>query len=286
MAETTAHDIQAKELNMLLVFKEFCDAHNLRFYLCGGGLIGAIRHKGFIPWDDDLDIFMPRPDYERLAELWPIYGDKRYTYCRTTRDKIYHDAGASIRDEETTFINRHSVNEDICHGLALEIMPIDGCPKGTVKRFFQLMWAMTFALFNAQRLPDNKGKVYRMFAGCIYKVISKPSWRYHIWRFAEKQMSQYDFDTSYEVTELIGSLKGMKLRHPRQDFDHVVYKEFEGHQIPVMAGYERYLRLIWGDYMQLPPVEQRVAKHDAVYIDMDRSYTNYKGIHYLVNKHR
>ena len=177
MAETTAHDIQAKELNMLLVFKEFCDAHNLRFYLCGGGLIGAIRHKGFIPWDDDLDIFMPRPDYERLAELWPIHGDKRYTYCRTTRDKIYHDAGASIRDEETTFINRHSVNEDICHGLALEIMPIDGCPKGTVKRFFQLMWAMTFALFNAQRLPDNKGKVYRMLAGCIYKVISKPSWR-------------------------------------------------------------------------------------------------------------
>ena len=88
--------------------------------------------------------------------------------------KIYHDAGASIRDEETTFINRHSVNEDICHGLALEIMPIDGCPKGTVKRFFQLMWAMTFALFNAQRLPDNKGKVYRMLAGCIYKVISKP----------------------------------------------------------------------------------------------------------------
>ena len=286
MAETTAHDIQAKELNMLLVFKEFCDAHNLRFYLCGGGLIGAIRHKGFIPWDDDLDIFMPRPDYEKLAELWPIHGDKRYTYCRTTRDKIYHDAGASIRDEETTFINRHSVNEDICHGLALEIMPIDGCPKSTVKRFFQLMWAMTFALFNAQRLPDNKGKVYRMLAGCIYKVISKPSWRYHIWRFAEKQMSQYDFDTSHEVTELIGSLKGMKLRHPRQDFDHVVYKEFEGHQIPVMAGYERYLRLIWGDYMQLPPVEQRVAKHDAVYIDMDRSYTNYKGIHYLVNEHR
>ena len=271
MAETTAHDIQAKELNMLLVFKEFCDAHNLRFYLCGGGLIGAIRHKGFIPWDDDLDIFMPRPDYEKLAQLWPLYGDKRYTYCRTTRDKIYHDAGASIRDEETTFINRHSVNEDICHGLALEIMPIDGCPKGPVKRFFQLMWAMTFALFNAQRLPDNKGKLYRMLAGCIYKVISKPSWRYHIWHFAEKQMSQYDFETSDEVTELIGSLKGMKLRHPRQDFDHVIYKEFEGYQIPVMAGYERYLRLIWGDYMQLPPVEQRVAKHDAVYIDMDSS---------------
>jgi hypothetical protein len=79
-------EIQEKELSMLLYFKEFCDKHNLRFYLCGGGLIGAIRHNGFIPWDDDLDLFMPRPDYEKLAELWPKYADtERYTYCRTDR---------------------------------------------------------------------------------------------------------------------------------------------------------------------------------------------------------
>ena len=80
-------EIQEKELNMLLYFKEFCDKHNLRFYLCGGGLIGAIRHNGFIPWDDDLDLFMPRPDYEKLAELWPKYADtERFTYCRTDRE--------------------------------------------------------------------------------------------------------------------------------------------------------------------------------------------------------
>lgn len=279
---TQGKDIQNKELEMLLYFKEFCDAHNLRFYLCGGGLIGAIRHNGFIPWDDDIDVFMPRPDYERLAQIWDHEANPQYKYCRTTKDAIYHDAGASIRDTETTFINRHSVNEDICHGLALEIMPIDGCPKGAMARFFQLMWAMMFALFNAQRLPDNKGKVYRLLAGCMYKLIYKPSWRYHLWRLAEKKMTQYDFDSSDEVTELIGSIKGMKLRHPQKDFSDVVYKDFEGHQIPVMAGYERYLRLIWGDYMQLPPVEQRVPKHDAVFIDMEHSYLDYRGIHYLV----
>ena len=84
MSTSMTKEIQEKELNMLLYFKEFCDKHNLRFYLCGGGLIGAIRHNGFIPWDDDLDLFMPRPDYEKLAELWPKYADtERYTYCRT-----------------------------------------------------------------------------------------------------------------------------------------------------------------------------------------------------------
>ena len=71
MSTSMTKEIQEKELSMLLYFKEFCDKHNLRFYLCGGGLIGAIRHNGFIPWDDDLDLFMPRPDYEKLAELWP-----------------------------------------------------------------------------------------------------------------------------------------------------------------------------------------------------------------------
>ena len=224
---------------------------------------------------------MPRPDYEKLAELWPKYADtERFTYCRTDRNHIYHDAGASIRDNHTTFINRHSMHEDVCHGLALEIMPIDGCAPGKISRALQLMWAMTFALFNAQRLPDNKGPTYRALAGYIYKIFSSQSIRYHIWRFAEKRMTQYDFDTSDECTELIGSLKGMKLRHPREDFASVVYKDFEGHQIPVMKGYERYLHLIWGDYMQLPPIEQRVAKHDAVFADLHTPYKEYKGIHY------
>ena len=81
------------------------------------------------------------------------YADtERFTYCRTDRNHVYHDAGASIRDNNTTFINRHSMHEDVCHGLALEIMPIDGCAPGKISRALQLVWAMTFALFNAVRI--------------------------------------------------------------------------------------------------------------------------------------
>ncbi len=278
--------IQEKELEMLLYFQKICEENHLRFYLCGGGLIGAIRHHGFIPWDDDLDVFMPRPDYERLPTVWAEHANtEKYTYCRTTRDSVYHDAGASIRDNETTYINRHSMNEDICQGLALEIMPIDGCPKSKVKRAVQLFYAMLFALFNAQRLPDNKGKLVRAVSGVAYGVISSKRLRYRIWKFAEKQMTRYSWDKCDEVTELVGSIKGMKLRHPKEDFDEAVYTDFEGHQVPIMKGYERYLRLIWGDYMQLPPVEQRVPKHDAILIDLDTAYQNYKGKAYCVDTH-
>ena len=277
--------LQVKMLEMLLFFDVFCKENELKYYLCGGCLIGAIRHHGFIPWDDDVDVFMPREDYERLALLWPQkVAHEKYLYCRTDRDHVYHDGGASIRDVNTTEINRHSVNEDICHGIALEIMPIDGCPRSKIKRAFQLYNAFLFSLFNVQRLPDNKGKLIRSVTGFVYKVIRSPERRFRIWKKAEKRMSRYNWDDCDEVTELIGSIKGMLLRHPKEDFRNVVYKDFEGHPIPVMAGYDRYLHLIWGDYMQLPPVEKRVAKHDVVYMSTTEPYLQFKGIYYCTDR--
>ncbi len=285
MDQSTTKELQKKMLNILLYFDEFCGENGLMYYLCGGGLIGAIRHKGFIPWDDDIDVFMPRPHYERLAQLWNEKADSsKYVYCRTDMEHVYHDAGASIRDVSTTEINRHSVNEDICHGIALEIMPIDGCPESKLKRADQLFNAFAFNLFNAQRLPDNKGRFVRATSMLLLYIFRSKRIRYNIWKRAERRMTRFSWDECTEVTELIGSIHGMLLRHPKKDFDSVVYKEFERHSIPVMAGYDRYLKLIWGDYMQLPPVEKRVAKHDAVIIDLENSYVKYKGKYYCKTK--
>ena len=132
---------------------------------------------------------------------------ERYTYCRTDRHHIYHDAGASIRDNHTTFINRHSMHEDICHGLALEIMPIDGCAPGKISRTLQLMWAMTFALLmhNVYRIIKVRCIVHWQDVFTRYSLVSH--YVTILWRFAEKQMTKYDFNTSKECTELIGSLK-------------------------------------------------------------------------------
>lgn len=276
-------DIQSKMLEMLSYFDKFCSKHHLMYYLCGGCLIGVERHKGFIPWDDDIDLFMPRADYERLKVEWPKYADiSRYVYCRTDRYHNYHDGGASIRDVNTTYINRHSVNEDIVHGFALEIMPIDGCPKSKIKRARQLFNAFMFSLFNVQRLPDNKGKLIRIIAKFIYIIIPFKTMRYHLWKHAEKQMMKYTWDECEEVTELIGAIHGMLLRHDKADFSKVERKEFEGYNFPVMKGYKKYLERIWGDYMKMPPIEKRVAKHDVVYMNLTEPYTKYKGKYYCV----
>ena len=120
-------EIKEIELNILDTFVKFCKENNLRYYLAYGTLLGAVRHKDFIPWDDDIDVFMPREDFERLAVLWPKYADTdRYSFCRTNKEVNYHHAAASIRDNNTTFIMRHSKDDDINHGLILDIIPLDG----------------------------------------------------------------------------------------------------------------------------------------------------------------
>ena len=277
--------LQDKLLEILLYFDGYCRENHLKYCLAGGCLIGIVRHQGFVPWDDDIDLFMPREDYERLTEIWNSTGDlTRYAFCRTDDRKNYHDAGASIRDINTTEINRHSVDEDICHGIAIEIMPIDRCPKSKIRRLFQLLNAFVFNLFNVQRLPDNKGALIRFVSKVVYGVIRSSRSRYRIWKKAEQRMSRYSWDECSEVTELIGSVHGMMLRHDKSDFEMDTYLPFEGHPLPVMSGYRKYLERIWGDYMQLPPVEKRVAKHDTVYTSTTEPYSKFKGVLYCVKK--
>lgn len=280
--DETFKKMQKKMLEMLLYFKDFCEKHNLMFYLCGGGAIGAIREKGFVPWDDDLDCFMPREDYEKFPLLWEKYGNKeKYVFCRSNEKVNYHHSCSSLRDPSTTFICSYNQNLDICHGIALEFGPIDGCPKSKIKRYIQLFHAFNYALFNTQRLPNNKGKFLRNMAKFIYKLVPSEKTRYKIWKFAEKEMSKYSWEECEYVTELIGSIKGMLYVHPKEWFASQVWVEFEGNKVPVMAGYHEYLTRIFGNYMKRPPKEQQKPKHELEFIDMDCSYKNYEGIKYF-----
>lgn len=280
--DDTFRKMQAKMLEMLLYFKEFCQEHDLMFYLCGGAAIGAMREHGFIPWDDDIDCFMPRSDYEKFQELWEKYGDKdRFVYCRTDKDVNFHHSCSSLRDPTTTFICSYNQNLDICHGVALEFGPIDGCPKSKIKRCIQLFHAFNYALFNTQRLPNNKGRFFRVATGIIYKLVPSSNVRYKLWKHAEKEMSKYSWDDCENVTELIGNINGMLCVHPKEWFSSQKWVDFEGHEVPVMAGCHEYLTRIFGDYMKRPPVEQQKPKHELEFVDMNHPYTFYKGIKYF-----
>ncbi len=271
--------LQEKSLEMALYFDEFCKKNGLTWFFCGGCCIGTVRNKGFIPWDDDIDGFMPRKDYERLKELWQ--DSPRYSIQYTTKDQVTQNQFLTICDNGTAFVKTYQKDLDIRHGIMLDILPLDGCPSGW-RRKLQKMWALMYSLFIVGKAPTNHGKAAEMLGKAALAVVKPVSWRYRLWRFCEKQMTKYPIENCEKITELCSGPGYMQNEYPKRCFEPVVRMEFEGHSMPMPAGYDEYLRMAFGDYMQLPPEEKRVCHHDYEVLDTENSYLKYKGKYYCV----
>lgn len=278
-------DIQDKLLDILLYFQKFCHENGLKFVLAGGTCLGAVRHGGFIPWDDDVDVFMLRPDYERLQALWQERADTTRYACVRSDDKVnIHHAATEIKDNRTTFINRHSRDLDINQGLMIDVIPLDAVAEGKGARLCQMLHSMLFCCFNFQRLPEHKGKLTYYGTKLALAVFRSPKLRYRIWKRAEERMSRYPMSGCSRVASLIEGATIMRQRFPRDWFEHPAQADFEGHRMPVPRDVDQYLRISYGDYMRLPPEEERVFRHDAVFIDLEHGYEQYKGVQYCVKE--
>ena len=132
MAEYNIRELQLRILETLKAVDNVCREHNLRYYIWAGTMIGAVRHKGFIPWDDDLDIAMPRPDYDRLIEHAAEWLPKPYEMVCAENDGVYPLPFAKIQDADTTLIERMHLK--YLGGIYLDVFPIDGVPEGAVAR--------------------------------------------------------------------------------------------------------------------------------------------------------
>lgn len=273
--------VQNKCLEITLVFKEFCDRHGLLFYFCGGCCIGALRNGGFIPWDDDIDVFMPREDYEKMCRLWKEEMDEsKYRLSRSSETEFLRSQLTAITDEDTTFIKERQQDLDMAHGIRLEVLPLDGCPSSRWKRKIQLLWGLAYQIYINQEAPTSKGKIFYGI-GRIMLALA-PGWRrrYRMARMCERHMSKYPICECDYVTELCVRYNYMVNEYPKEIFESAVYKSFEGFEMPLPAGYETYLHMAFGDYMELPPEEKRVPSHDGVCIDVDHSYRTYRGKYY------
>lgn len=276
--------LRRKGLEILLYFKDICEKNNLKFYFCGGCCIGAIRHKGFIPWDDDVDIFMPREDYEKLAEIWEEQADtEKYSYVRTTKDHFTRLQFAMISDNETTFIKTRQWDLDTNHGVRIDILPLDGCPSGRFARKMQIMWGLIYSMFIVCEAHSSKGKLFEIIGKILLALAITDKNRYRVAKFAEKRMSRYKISDCEKITELCAWYQYMVNEYPKSAFEEQLYVDFEGYQLPIPVGYDDYLKMAFGDYMKLPPVESQVAKHDLVYYNLNEGYEKFKGKYYCVD---
>lgn len=277
-------DLQDKMLDILKYFISVCEKNDLHYWLAGGTCLGALRHGGFIPWDDDLDVYMPRKDYEKL---WQLMGngkvDDHYKLCRTTREQNYHHRVMQIVDLNTTFIHSRSKNEDIEHGIYIDIIPIDACPNSKLQRFAQFVNAVIFSICNIQQKPEyNGGKLTGLMSfgtTVLLGIIRGQDARYKAWSKAEKQMTKYGWDSCTHIKCITSQFHELMTAFPKEWFGERE-EQFEDIMVAVPSNAEAYCTAMYGDYMALPPKEKRVVRHHTEYIDLEKSYTNYRGIYY------
>ena len=264
MTEDELKKVQQISLRMAEEFYAFCEAHHLTCYLCGGGCIGAVRNAGMIPWDDDLDFFMPRKDYETVLRLWKEERNEgRYFLTNDSRDMVTHTLFFKIRDRETP--------QDVknVQDVALDVLPLDGYPSRRLDRMKQVVWACIYSLFRAQVIPQKHGRAHAIVSHILLSLVRGREMRYRIWRYAEKQMTKYPVDACEGVTELCSGLKYMKNYYPKVIFGTATRVPFENTFLPIPIGYDDYLKIAFGDYMKLPPENERVPHHGAGSLDAD-----------------
>ena len=224
---------------------------------------------------------MPRKDYEKMWRLWKKENaNSRYVLEKSDAKHVDHNLFVTIRDKETTLIKPYQKNLDITHGVALDVLPLDGYPDNKIKRKIQCFWALLYSLYCAQLVPENHGAKVAMVGKIALGIVPSKRVRYWIWRLAEKQMTKYDIADCTGITELCSGPGYMKNWYPKEAFEKAIFLPFEDGEMPIPVGYDAYLKIAFGDYMQMPPEEKRVGHHDALFMDLSKSYKRYRGIYY------
>ena len=274
--------LQTKLLELLKFFRQFCNDHKLVFFLGFGSCLGAIREKGFIPWDDDVDIIMPPDDYFRLREIWKAGTIiDHYMLCDVTENYIDGHLELTIRDCDTTYITYGDQDKDSNHGIMIEISPYSYTPNSRILSAIQSFNACVYAIFRTQRVPNSGGKLQKTVTLCLLKVFQTRHIRYKLWKKAEKFILTKKQENCDRV-RVFGQFHTLNEYYPKEVFEEAMFVPFEDTAMPVPKDYHRYLTLLYGDYMTPPLPDKRIPVHEVLFVDCDTPYIAYRGIKYLI----
>ena len=268
----------AIQLDLLVKLFEVCKKHNLRIWACGGSMLGAVRHKGFIPWDDDTDVFMPREDHDKLLKLADKEFKAPYFLQSYLNDPTYPFPYARIRNSNTTVEENIYKKDSVTwnNGIFVDIFPLDGVDKINFKlrmkdkmlRFYRRI------LFN---YPAKEKKINTKSSRLLHTIIKS-----HLFPVTSQSLirhmhnmckSKKCFDESEKVgLLLVSAYPLLKNIYSRVDWAETIWLPFENIMMPVPKGYDNVLRVPFGEYMKFPPVDKRGGWH-ALEFDAETPYS-------------
>lgn len=260
---------QRISLEILLFFHNFCREHNITYYLAYGTLLGAVRHHGFIPWDDDVDIHIPRPDYERILREFSDPSDN-FELISPANNNRYTLPYAKIQNKKTRRITKNGEIDNKSFGIGIDLFPLDGVPddlenakkafKKANKEFFSVLWR-----FDTYRRMENPSSLIEKVKHAAGKLLFSAGALTKEAQRLGRNLYSVDYDKSRVVACVVGIHSGRFCPFNKEWFEKEELM-FEGRPFSVPKGYHEILTLVYGDYMTPPEKSEQITTHSDNYI--------------------
>lgn len=259
----------------MLWFHNFCEKENIRYYAAGGTFLGAVRHKGFIPWDDDADVVVPRPDYQRMINVFKRENNIIGNYCLEgvdSKNVDYLYPICKLYDMNTTLVERKRI---ICkRGVYLDIAPLDGVGNDfeECKRYYRKIDILN--RFLDARICEFRSErsLYKNIAIAVARCIpNRIVDEKKMLLYIDRKAQQVSFETSKYVGHLTSCYRYKEIMK-KDIFGVPKLYEFEGNKIYGPEYGTEYLDNIYGNWKKLPPIEKRGVQHDYIFLDLNNSW--------------
>lgn len=255
-----------RELQLVNVFiykelAEFCERNGLKVYLLGGSLIGAVRHKGFIPWDDDLDVCMSRKDYNKMLKISKGRISENCSVVDPAKNKDFKGYISLVSYDKSKIVSKQYKQRENAK-ISVSVFVYDGVPSNIAVRFFYYLHMYFLRAEHALCRSDfdHVNSKLAKIVGPILSVFYKPKDVYRYKKKILKLQKKYPYEKSKYVAPNSDTNAWLEV-FSRRSFEKTVKLDYEGVKCDAFCYYDEHLRKYYGDYMQFPPVEARVPKH-------------------------
>lgn len=260
------------DLNIVKEVVSICEKHGFKYYMLGGTMLGAIRHKGFIPWDDDIDLGMPRKDYDEFLDVAPRELSVHLKLVNYHTDPNYQYYITRILDTETKVVEERIGNDNKYTNVSIDIFPIDGTPNNSILRkiyFFRVLYHRALMSLCYKDSIDRKrprSKAERMMLWVMECVpVEKMTTPFRQKEKIDKLLKKQKIEGAEYIGNIMGAYRTREIV-PAKYYGKGTMYQFEDMQLCGLDMYDEYLTFTYGDYMQLPPEDKRKTHFKVIEI--------------------